>query len=203
MRASPTSKASSPGDPGRRHLVCQTGAVGQGWVFAPFLQHLRWSMALLAVLIVSSVTVLRRRPLCAIAATLAWVSVYELAWMASNLAMRRGTSLEDLAWMTAAVGAWPILAHKLGIRPSMAWVGLCAAGWVVWLATGFQYNVPGQRQPIQLWPELLNVWTKTGLGVGYLTGALSLETRPAIALRGVLRGALVVGGDLGKLVGHR
>jgi hypothetical protein len=104
-------------------------------------------------------------------ALLAWLSLYEIVWQACDT-LTGHKDLVALGWLWLALIAWPLLAHQLGIRPHPAALAACAAGFAAWLALGFHYNWFGEPRPVAALPEVLNVVTKTALGVAYLAGAL-------------------------------
>ena len=130
----------------------------------------------MAALILVWVTARQRRPGLAVLAVLAWVSLYELCFNATQLiAGVGGQSAFGLVWFAAAVGVAPVFARHLGLRLWMPAALLWAGGMGVWLITGFHYNVPGSDSPFSVSGEVLNVLTKDGLGLAYLVGALRLE----------------------------
>ena len=147
-------------------------------VWSSLPSHPRWSTVLMAAVVLAVVGWRTRRPLLAGVAVLAWVSVSEIVWNGCDLLTHHGNALR-YGWLVLALAAWPLLAHRLGIRPHPVGLALCAAAFAVWLALGFDYNWLGQSKPLQVVPEALNVLTKTALGAAYLAGALAV---PAPAL---------------------
>jgi len=132
----------------------------------------------MAALVLLAVGWRTRRPPLAAVAVLAWLSAYEIVWNACDVLVHHSAAAK-LAWLAVALAAWPLLAHRLGIRPHPVGLALCAAGFAVWLALGFDYNWLSEPKPLQVVPEALNVLTKTALGAAYLAGALAV---PAPAL---------------------
>jgi hypothetical protein len=145
---------------------------GTRMIWSPLPSHPRWSTLLVGLLILVVVGWRTRRPALAAVALLAWLSLYEIVWQACDVL----TSHRDLlayGWLGLALVAWPLLAHRLGIRPHPAALATCAAGFAVWLALGFHYNWFGEPRPVAILPEALNAGTKTALGLAYLAGALA------------------------------
>ncbi len=135
----------------------------------------RWSsLAMLAAILVV-VTLARRRPLLALAAAMGWLVSFEVIYEATDIAVHHRLDAHLTSWgfWLLTVAGWPFFAHALGIRPNLRWVFLSAAIFALWIQQGFWYNWPGQPGPVQWEYELLNVGSKTALGVAYLLGALS------------------------------
>jgi len=138
---------------------------------APF--GVRWTTLAMTAAILISVTVAKRRPWLAVLTVLAWVGLYELIFdTTAYLSGDQRQTLSGLAWFAAAVGVAPVFARYLGLRLWLPAASASFAGMVLWLVTGFHYNVRGQVATVQWGPELLNVVTKDGLGLAYLVGAL-------------------------------
>lgn len=151
------------------------------WIWSP-LDHARWTTVLVAMAILVITTLKTRQPHRALIATVAWLAAYEIVWQAFDVLMHPATSpttLERYLWFVAALIAWPMLAHAIGIRPNAALVAITAGTFALWLATGFDYNWYGQPKSLQVGPEVLNVLSKTALAGAYLLGAI----RPEIGYR--------------------
>jgi len=151
-------------------------------VFSPLPGHARWSTLATALLIAAVVTWRTRRPLRAALAVIAWLALYEVVWQGCDVVAHRA-NVVNYGWLSLAVVAWPLLAFQAGIRPHPIGAAVCAAGFLVWLALGFDYNWIGQPGPIRPVPEALNLVTKTALGLAYLAGALRPGTEPARSAR--------------------
>ncbi len=152
----------------------------------------RWTtLAMLAAILV--VVSARRRPFLALVTALAWLTAFEVLYQFTDTLMhhRDAHLLRALAiqsfWFATVVGSigW---AHALGVRPHLRWVALSAVIFALWVQQGFPYNRAGQTGPVQWWPEILNVSSKTALGVAYLMGAVAPERARQ---RGVSIAALV------------
>jgi hypothetical protein len=148
-------------------------------IWSPLPSHPRWSTVLMAAVVLAVVTWRTRRPLLACLAVLAWLSAYEIAWNTCSL-VTHGDDPVKWFWLVLALLAWPLLAHQVGLRPQPVAVALCAAGFAIWLVLGFDYNWMREPGPVRVLPEVLNVLTKTVLGVAYLAGALAA---PAVGPR--------------------
>jgi hypothetical protein len=147
----------------------------QGWVYSPLAQ-VRWSTVQGAAAILVLVTWRARRPGLAVLTVLAWVGLYELIWDVVSLVNGGQQTVGGIIWMASAVGVAPAFARHLGVRLWLPAYLVCAAAFLAWDLTGFHWNRPGQRGPLMVWPEAMNVLTKDGLGMAYLVGALRLPT---------------------------
>src|SRR5260370_419879 len=128
----------------------------------------RWSaLAMLAAIVV--VVSARRRPFLALVTALAWLTAFEVPYQVTDTLVhhRDAHLLRALAveafWFGTVVGSigW---AHAVGVRPHLRWVALSAVIFTLWVQQGFQYNRAGQMGPVQWWPEILNVRSKTAMG---------------------------------------
>ncbi len=100
----------------------------------------------------------------------AWISFYQILFDRTQvlLGQHRVTQL-------AAAGGllgWVILAFVLGHRPSLPGLVIFGLGWAVWIAAGFHANVHN-LPPYSAFDELINVLTKTALGLDYACGELA------------------------------
>ena len=140
----------------------------------------RWTTLVMLAVILAVVSA-RRRPFLALVTTLAWLTAFEVPYQFTDALMHHRDAdlpraLAVLAfWFATVVGSigW---AHALGVRPHARWVALSAVIFALWVQQGFPYNHAGQTGPVQWWPEILNVSSKTALGVAYLTGAMAPES---------------------------
>lgn len=139
-------------------------------IYSPFAQ-VRWSTVLAAIAIFAVVGIWQRRPLQALAAVFAWAALFETLYHVVGI-VGYHWPLDDFFWGTAAVSGWIILAAVLGVWPEWRLTLLFVALMAVWIAAGFQYNVPGQTAPISVSNEILNEVAKTMLALAYLVGAL-------------------------------
>lgn len=117
------------------------------WLSLPLFGPVRTSTLLAAVAMLVIVVAVRRDPLRAVVAVVAWAGVFETVY------------------------------HTVGIvvdwRLSAVFVALMA----VWVATGFHYNVPGQGAAIDIRAEVINESSKTVLALAYLVGTLCAGER--------------------------
>ncbi|TMC05553.1 MAG: hypothetical protein E6J41_21715 [Chloroflexi bacterium] len=147
----------------------------------------RWTTLAMGATIVAVVGA-RRRPFVGVVTAAAWMTAFEIPYqIADALTHHRDAHLartlgQDVFWL-ATVAGWIGWAHALGVRPDARWALLSAAIFALWVAQGLPYNFAGQTGPVQWWPELLNVGSKTALGVAYMLGAVAPSARPAWATR--------------------
>lgn len=137
----------------------------------------RWtSLATLAAIVLIVIAV-RRRPFLALVAAMGWLVAFEIPYEATDMIVRHqpGAHLAGWASWLLTVAGWPLAAYLAGVRPDWRWVMASGAIFIVWIATGFAHNDPGQTGPVQWGPELLNVGSKTALGMAYALGALRPE----------------------------
>ena len=151
------------------------------WLWVPVV-GIRWTTVLMAVAILLLVGGLRRRPFLAVVTTVAWASAYEIVFRAFDLAAHHldgslPVELQAWLWQAVATVSWPLLAHVLGVRPYWPLVVVCGLAFAVWLWGGFWYDWRGQPYGLLLGDEILNVVTKTGLGVAYLVGAFRIPPK--------------------------
>lgn len=135
----------------------------------------RWSsLAMLAVIVAVVWLRRRRQPVLGLVTAMAWLVAFEIPYEATDILVRHqpGAHLTSWASWVVTVGGWPFAAWALGIWPDWRWTTAGAVLFAVWIAAGFQHNDAGQAAPVMWWPELLNVSSKTALGVAYLLGAL-------------------------------
>jgi hypothetical protein len=142
-------------------------------IYVPGLQ-MRWTTALLGVAILAVVTWRRRNPLLGVAAVVAWASLYEMLWVLlrqSPTGQAGGLPWQEYAWTLAVGTGWTVVVVLARAAPDPLWLVVSAAGFLVWALSGLHYNSYGQRGHFLVGSELLNVWSKTALGVAYLRGA--------------------------------
>jgi len=141
--------------------LAMTGIFGPGGIiFFPGRQERTSTVVLAAVLLV--VGVIRRRPLHGVLATLAWIAGFEAAWQFTifHFAGR------PMGWpIPGSIAVVAEVSLILGVE--WRWLAVAAAVWVVWLPSGFHYNVP-QDPHIDWWAEFLNETAKTAWGLAYL-----------------------------------
>ncbi len=146
------------------------------WLWLPVLGPVRTSTVLVAVVMLVLVTVTTRSPLRALAAVIAWTSLFETVYHAVGIVVYHWP-LANFLWMTAALAGWVILAAVLGVWPDWRFSIIFLLLMAAWIAYGFHYNVPGQAAPIDIRSEILNESAKTSLALAYLVGALSVSQR--------------------------
>jgi hypothetical protein len=156
---------------------------------------MRWTTLLMVLVILVVIGVGRRRPLVAVAAVGAWTGGFEVVYRFWDIVRwHEWWGLHDLMWEAAALVAWVILAHALGVRPSAFWLTVTLLGFGIWITTGYTYNYVGQRYPFSVTAEIQNVATKTAWAIAYLVGAWRLGIGdPAAWLRSTLARVLAPG----------
>jgi hypothetical protein len=118
----------------------------------------------------------------------AWISAYEVIYTSTGAALGRWRFVDFLP--TTGMLGWVFLALWMGHRPNWTWLGIFAVSWVVWIAFGFHANDHGLRPGPAISPlnEILNIATKTALGLAYLfgswVGSPILSTRWSLWLHG-------------------
>src|SRR5215510_9487724 len=88
----------------------------------------RWSsLAMLAVILIV-VTVVRRRPLLALAAAMGWLVSYEIMFEATDMLVHHKWA-QQWGWgfWLLTVAGWPFFAHAMGVRPRLGWMALSAS----------------------------------------------------------------------------
>lgn len=140
--------------------------------YAPGFGVIRISTVLTVVVLLAWVGVVRRRPLLAVFAVAGWLVAFEILFnWSSTLAL--GASWRISARDTVLWGGWVFAAYFAEVRPDTRLVGVAAVFWVVWLLTGFHFNLVGN--PGIDWPaEAINEATKTALALAFLIGALKV-----------------------------
>ena len=143
------------------------------WLFAPIIQA-RWSTVLLAVVAFVLVVLRRRDVRPAIAVVMAWASTFELFWntFKSVLIDHNAGQWQDFLYLAAFAAAWILVLGYAGIGPSVPWLAVTVVLAALWVLDGFHFNFNGQPGPFDVTSELLNVGTKTALGIAFLAGAL-------------------------------
>jgi hypothetical protein len=133
-----------------------------------------------------SVIIWRRRdPVLALAALLAWASAYEILYAGTGTFMH-GWAVPPYVWMTAAIAGWVVLAHVLGLILNRWVLVALALVWLLWVATGFESNVPsglttnGLSRPFSWAAEVYNELSKTLLALAYLLAALGPSVRTPV-----------------------
>ncbi len=150
---------------------------------------MRWTTLVTGIVILAVIGLVRRRPDLAIVSVVAWAGGFELTYgVLDTLYWHPGDRVKWVAeaWQAGALVGWVLLAHKMGIRPSPAWVAVTVIALAVWLTTipgvtsGFVSNAPqaGQTGPLLVVPEIENVVAKTAWAIAYAVGAWRVETPP-------------------------
>jgi len=146
------------------------------WLWLPLVGPIRISTVLAAMGIVALILWRRRSPLLALVTSMAWASVFEIAFNATGTVLH-GWPLSYLAWLSAALGGWVLVSALLGVLPNRWLLIAVAAVWAVWIAAGFDSNAPsgpgpGHPSSFSVTSEVLNELTKSLLALAYVVGAL-------------------------------
>src|SRR5260370_40243287 len=129
-------------------------------IFFPGRQERTSTVVMAALLLL--VGVIRRRRLHGVLAALAWIAGFEAAWQFTiyHFAGRR------IGWpIPGSVAVVAVVSLFVGVE--WRWLVLVGALWLVWMLSGFHYNVPTD-QHIDWWAEFLNETSKTAWGLAYL-----------------------------------
>ena len=148
------------------------------WIFSPFAEA-RWSTVLTLGALFILVTWKTRRPVVGLVAAMAWLSGFEILYQATGAVLHHW-SVTTLVFTTAGTGGWLIAAYTLGVRLDWRTASMFVALWVVWIALGFDSNMPdriiaGADRVFSWRDELLNVGTKTVFGVVIALGVLKAK----------------------------
>ena len=126
---------------------------------------IRTSTLLLAFILFAAGLLVRRSVLQAVLAPTAWLLGWESAWGVTTHFFVKGAGPLGLVWWIGVPAV--ALAFAAGVRVEWRWLALTAGVWVVWLATGWHYNVV--TNPHVDWlAEALNETAKTAWGLAYL-----------------------------------
>ena len=140
------------------------------WLQLPF-GPIRTSTVVTALVLFISVAVVRRDLLRPVVVVVAWTGFFEILYQAVGI-IGFHWPLSNFVWEAGALAGWIILAGVLGFWPDWQVSLLFVALMLVWIASGYHYNVAGQSAPINARDEILNEASKTALAVAYLVGAL-------------------------------
>jgi hypothetical protein len=159
-----------------------------GWIWSPLPGSVRWSTVATGAVLFATVLWQTRRPVGAVAVTMAWLCGFEILYQATGAVVHRW-SLGTLTLTVAGTGGWLLLAYLLGVRPNRALTVVVVAVWIIWIALGFESNMPDRIIPgaATVWSwrdELLNVGTKTLLALALLTAAPSMRVAEPPGLGG-------------------
>lgn len=151
-----------------------------GWIWSPLPGQPRWSTVVTGLAVFGIVLWRTRRPLNAAAATMAWVSGYEILYEVTG-SLLHGWSLSTLALTSVGTGGWLVLAYTLGIRPEWRVLAVFMMLWAVWVILGYESNMPDRIIPgsAATWSwrdELLNAGTKTLLSLAFVFGSLGQKS---------------------------
>jgi hypothetical protein len=165
------------GTPGGQTGYDRPALIYRVWIIwpSPFqFITVRISTCALMTLIAVVIGGWRRRPLLALTTIGAWIFLFEIPYHWTNVVIWRWDWRSALLW-TIGFGGWVVAGWYAGLRPSLGFVGVFCALWIVWVATGFHYNNVGDKH-MDWAAEALNEGTKTSLGLAYLFAALKVRT---------------------------
>jgi hypothetical protein len=138
---------------------------------------IRTSTVLMGVLLVVFGAI-RRQPLQGQLAALAWVFGFEIAFEITAYATSGGHLPGAPGWLVFGAVA-NLMAWEAKVKIEWRWFIVTAVLWVIWLATGFHYNMRGVGT-FDWGAELINELTKTAWGLAYLWPFFRMA-RPASA----------------------
>ena len=142
------------------------------WVVFPFIGAIRLSTVLAFIATLIIVTWLRRSPLVAFLAAMAWVSAFEIVYQTVGTMYGRHDALH-LFYLTFSMSGWVLAAHVAGVRPHPGLLLAWALVFIGWIASGFQPNLFDHPGTFSLAQEAFNVATKDGLAAIYVIGAVA------------------------------
>src|SRR5258708_13116202 len=122
-------------------------------IFFPGRQERTSTVVMAALLLL--VGVIRRRPLHGVLAALAWIAGFEAAWQFTiyHFAGR------PIGWPIPGSVA-VVAAVSLFVGVEWRWLVLVGALWLVWILSGFHYNVPTDHHTAS-WPDVFTSTTTT------------------------------------------
>lgn len=132
--------------------------------------YVRISTVLTTIVLFILITYRFRKPWIAFTAVAAWLTLYEILFLFTDSLINEGPWNHTVG-LTVALMAWPLLAYAQGIRPNKWLILLFTATWLIWILSGFQYNIKDVG-PFILHDEFLNGLTKTLLAGAYLLSEL-------------------------------
>ena len=127
-------------------------------------------------------------PLRAALAAVAGISAFELVFSTTGTLVHHWP-LGPLLWLWAALIAWPLLALRENIRPSVEVLVAFGVLWVVWIAQGFTFNLATHDlRNFDYLAELLNATTKSLMVMAWALPSLGWirklgNERPALTPR--------------------
>ncbi|GAC1637402.1 MAG: hypothetical protein NVS9B11_00280 [Candidatus Dormibacteraceae bacterium] len=148
------------------------------WVLFPFIPPIRLSTVIAFVATLAILAWFRRSPLLAVVAGMAWLSAFEIVYMAVGTIYGRHDALH-LFFLTFSMSGWVVAAYVAGIRPHPAWLGAWGLLFLGWIAFGFHPNLIERPDQFSLAQELFNVATKDGLAAIFVIGGLTPFRRRA------------------------
>lgn len=171
------------------------------WVWSPFAQ-VRWSTVLTFAVVAAVIAWRRRNPLLGLVGAMSWLAGFEILYQATG-AVVHGWSLLTLTYTITGTTGWLIAAAAFGLRIDYRVVAVFAVLWVVWLALGYDSNmpdriIPGADRVFSGRDEAINVATKTLLAAALVVGSWSRRDRQGGEVRAVGShgGREAVGGGL-------
>ena len=153
---------------------------------------IRTSTVAMGVLLVV-IGALRRQPLQGQLAALAWVFGFEIAWEITGYWMSGGRLPGAPGWLPVGAAAI-IMAWEAKVQIEWRWLAVTAVLWLIWVATGFHYNMQTDRS-IDWGSELVNEAAKTAWGLAYLWPFLRPKRVSRADALGGARAAVLRGSD--------
>jgi 2-polyprenyl-3-methyl-5-hydroxy-6-metoxy-1,4-benzoquinol methylase len=142
------------------------------WLIFPFIGAIRVSTVLAFVATVLILSRVRRSPLVAVIAGMAWVSAFEIVYKVVGAMEGRVTWL-DVFYLTFSLAGWVVAAHVAGIRPHPALLVAWGLAFVAWVAFGFHPNRYSEPGHFSIGQEIFNMLTKDGLAAIYVIGGIA------------------------------
>jgi hypothetical protein len=137
---------------------------------------IRTTTLTLAFILFACGLMVRRSLLHAVLAPTAWLLGWETTWgVTTYLVARPAGHLGPIWWIGLPAAA---LAYTAGVQVDWRWLALTAGIWVVWLATGWHYNVITSPK-VDWLAEAFNEAAKIGWGLAYLWPILRPDKRPS------------------------
>jgi hypothetical protein len=134
---------------------------------------IRISTLLTALVAFVYVLVRTRSFFIAFLSTMVWASLYEIIFVITD-SIIHNMPWSRTFWIVIALMAYPILAHTQGIRPNRLLLLIFSLTWIIWVLSGFNYNIYNNPTFIPQ-NELLNVLSKTILALAYALSEFTIK----------------------------